>query len=101
MSMTITAKFGNMRKAVDFTVFPRPTNVGPNYALVTMKSDHRHIVIDTKTGKGLLSAHAANYPDVRKGNNTSVKVDQDMIDLIMKEQPKKGDTIGNGAVVIG
>lgn len=99
--MKITAKFGNMRKAVDFTVFPRPTNVGPDYSLVTMKSDHRHIVIDTKTGKGLLSAHAANFPDVRKGNNTRVNVDQDMIDRIMKEQPKKGDSIGNGVFIIG
>src|SRR4051812_27127123 len=98
--MTITAKFGNMRKAVEFTVCPRPTNVGDEYTRVTLQSDHREVVIDTATRKGLLSPHGANYPKVGLAGTVPIEVSQEIVDAALKAQPKKGDVI-HGIMVIG
>jgi hypothetical protein len=94
--MEITAKFGNMRKAQQFTVYPRPTNVGDDYNLLMIQSDTRICRFDKTTGDGVLSAHKSNgaygahlaLPDAMR-----VKVPQDVIAACIAAQPQKGDRL--------
>ena len=95
----VSLKVGNMRKPEDFCVFPRPTNVGPEYSTITMKSDHRHIEFDANTGKGLLSVYAKDYPSLMKGVAAAVVVPTDVIEAAKEQMPKPGDRIG-GILVI-
>lgn len=100
MFKEISLKLGNMRKAEDFTICPRPTNVGDNYKLIRLQSEHREIVFDYETGKGFLSAYAKNYPSIRNGGNTEITLDKAIIEQIQANQPKRGDVL-HGFLVIG
>lgn len=54
---TITAKFGNMRKAQEFTVYPHTAD-DQSWKL---QSDRRCVVLRKKNGKGYMSP-SMNYP---------------------------------------
>jgi len=94
----IQAKLGNMRKAESFVVYPRPTDVGADYNLLKIQSDHRMCLFDPTTGQGKLSPYCANYANFTKGSS-DVMVPKDVIEAAIAAQPKRGDAIGGGVYI--
>jgi hypothetical protein len=95
------AKFGNMRKMEDFIVYPRPTNVGPEYNTLTIQSSHRIAKFDATTGVGLLSAYrsgGAYFHDLLF-NTMPITVPADLLKQFNDAQPKSGDVIGKAGGV--
>lgn len=95
---TINAKLGNMRKVVEWVVYPRSAATDP----VQIQSDHR-ICRFGLDGKGLLSKHVANYPNslmlYPTFGATVVEVPQDVIAAALEAAPKAGEEIGPGVYV--
>lgn len=103
MLKSVTLKLGNMRKAVNWTVYPRPTNVGPEYTEVTIQSDSRICKFDTVTRKGLLSKHCPNGAYfihlARHLGATEVEIPQEVVDQIVGCIPQPGTHIGANVYV--
>lgn len=96
----LNAKLGNMRKDQEFIVYPAQAGDSK----ITIQSDHRICVIDPQTRKGMLSKQCHNPGFImasRLMGATEIDVPQEVIDAAIGAQPQKGDTIGNGIVVIG
>lgn len=105
MIKRITTKLGNMRKPVDWVVYPTRKIVGtdgvsPN---LLIQSDHRICEFDPATGKGLLSKHCANHAGfmmlAKFMGATEVTVPADVIAAALDAQPKSGDRIGKGVYI--
>lgn len=98
--MNITAKLGNMRKAVEWTVYPRSAM---NPRIVTIQSDHRIAHFDVTTGQGMLSQHKASGAYfihlVREAGAMPVVVPGDVVSAAVAMQPRRGDAIGPGVFV--
>ena len=91
--MQITAKLGNMRKAVEWTVYP-PQRDGR----IVIQSDSRIAMFHNDgSGKCLLSKHrsgGAYFLHLSPAcGATVVPVPQDVIDAALAAQPKSGDVI--------
>ena len=89
----ITAKLGNMRKAVSWIVYPN--NDCPK--LLRLQSDHRCAVINRDTGVGRLSKHVANYPrfgHCEMDGSQSITVDMETVQAAIEAEPKSGDQVG-------
>lgn len=103
MIKRIKAKFGNMKKAEDFVVYPQSTSSDNKEFL--LQSDHRFLIIDKATGKGFLSRYVANYPRILHCHPllgaTVIVADKTIMDACAEAQPKKGDDIGGGVAFIG
>jgi len=100
---SVNAKLGTMRKVVDWSVYPKPTNVGDDYHYVLIQSDNRICRIDLNTKKGILSAHCPNgaYHYHLLQNTTEVDIPQDLMDQILQVRPKSGDSmVVNGTTVM-
>ncbi len=103
----INFKIGNMRRAVDWVVCPRPTNVGPEYNRLFVQSDKRALSIDLETKKGMLSngkGHPGFHSTMKILGAIEVDVPDEIIELCTEAQPKPGDTMGSAGtavVVIG
>lgn len=101
---TITAKLGNMRKAVEWVVYPagRIVTSNPNGS-ITIQSDHRIASFDPKTGRGYLSAHkgaGAYFMHLQPFlGATEVLVPRDVIVAALAAQPQSGDEIGPGVTI--
>jgi hypothetical protein len=100
--MTITAKLGNMRKAVDWTVYPRSTN--DDNAKVIIQSDKRICEFDPETGEGLLSSGKGGHPGFHMlmpiMGAKAVSVPREVINAALGGQPKTGDVIGGIVTII-
>lgn len=96
----VTAKFGTMRKAVEFTVYPRKAED----KTVRLQSGHRCVMFDVDSGNGFLSPHAANYPHFLQCNpslgGVAITVPKDVIAAAVDATPKSGDQIGPGVYVL-
>jgi hypothetical protein len=94
----ITAKLGNMRKAVEWTVYPG----GDNAERIIIQSDHRIAAFDKTTGEGVLSRSTTNpgfahlNPFLRP---EKVTVPKEVIDACIAAQPHKGQHIGGGVFI--
>jgi hypothetical protein len=97
--MTITAKLGNMRKAVQWTVYPanRKALGADMDGSITIQSDTRIATFDPVTGKGLLSAaksSGAYFLHLNKFMGaTDITVPADVIAAALAVQPKSGDMV--------
>lgn len=89
----VTCKLGNMRKAVEWIIYPAREN-NPN---ILIQSDCRICSIDPATGKGMLSVHksgGAYGPHLSPlMGATQVDIPQDLITQLIAEQPHKGDVL--------
>jgi hypothetical protein len=96
----VTAKFGKMRKAVEWVVYPQGQGDADRLQL---QSDHRCIIIDAEKRVGLLSPHVANYPTFAHcglvGREIIKDVPQEIIDAAKQARPQRGDQIGGGVFV--
>lgn len=97
---TFTAKLGNMRKEVDWTVYPAKKD-----GRIIIQSDHRIAVFcNDGTNKGLLSKHCAGGAYFQHLSPvcgaTVVDVPQEVIDAAVAAQPQNGDTMFNGVITI-
>ena len=99
----ITAKLGNMRKAVEFTVCPAVS--GHEDDTITIQSDKRIAMFNVNTGEGVVSDGKGGHPGFHKLSKVfgaiDIKVSQDIIDAAMAGQPKKGDMLGGGLMIVG
>ena len=98
----IVCKLGNMRKEVEWVVYPLPKDE-PDSKLVSIQSDHRYCVFDKETGKGLLSKHCGSgaysihaHPSL---GATPITVPKDIIEKALAARPKSGDQIGPGIYI--
>lgn len=102
---TVTAKLATMRKAQEFVVYPRPTNVGADYNLVMVQSDKAIGRFDQTTGKGILNYKGSNskygHDLAPERGAIPFQFPQDFIDQCLDIQPKKGDVLCNGILTIG
>jgi hypothetical protein len=97
---SITAKLGNMRAEVEWTVYP-PSKDGR----ITIQSDHRIALFrNDGSNKGLLSKHKAGgayFAHLSPACGAEVvDVPQEVVDAAVAAQPKDGDTMGNGVITI-
>lgn len=96
---TIKARLGDMRKWVEFFVYPPSTNNDT----ILIQSDHRICKITIATRKGMLSIHRVNgayFQDLQPFLGAKeVDVSQEIIDAALATQPKSGDKIGGGVVI--
>ena len=101
-SNKVVAKLGNMKKAVEWTVYPKATD-GSDEDRVIIQSHARIAAIKTSTGKALLSKACPNgayfchlHP---AAGATVVDVDPVLLALVVTQIPQPGQEIGPGLVV--
>jgi hypothetical protein len=96
----VTAKLGTMRKAVEWTVYPRNADAAATDR-VLMQSDHRIAEFDPTTGAGRLSAHKSGgaYFFHLGFGATRITVPPEVIAAALAVAPKSGDEIGPGVYV--
>lgn len=97
---SVTAKLGNMRKAVDWTVYP--ASRGGADGKILIQSDSRIALIDIASKKAVLSAHASSgayFVHLQMPGRTVVDVPQELIDAALAAQPQSGDSIGYGVSI--
>lgn len=94
----ITAKLGNMRKAVSWVVYPKTYSNNDNFYI---QSDHRFCRFDPKTGIGILGKHTTNSSsvDLMMPGAITISIPKKVIDDVISCQPKSGQSIGGGVFV--
>jgi len=97
--MQITAKLGNMRKLVGWTVYPAKKD-----GQIVIQSDKRIALFrNDGSNKGLLSKHqssGAYFVHLSPlCGATVVTIPQEVIDDAIAAQPQPGDHIGHGVYV--
>lgn len=101
--MTIVAKLGNMRKAQEWTVYPKSSaQVGKQD--IVIQSDTRIAQINQETKTAVLSQPHKNgsyFLDLLqlRGAMFDVPVPQEVIDAALAAQPKSGDEVGPGVTI--
>lgn len=99
MRFNITAKLANMRRAVEWIVYPA---MGDN-TFFQIQSDHRICRFDKVTGKGMISKHKANHAcniDLMPMlGATEVVVPAELIEACKAAQPHSDDHIGGHVFV--
>lgn len=100
---SVTGKLGDMRKAVEWTVYPQAKD-GSDESRIILQSHARIVAIDTAKGKGLLSKacpSGAYFVHLHPAAGAKVvDVPADMIEAAKAAQPKSGDEIGPGVRVL-
>src|SRR5574343_396279 len=100
---TVTAKLSGMRKAQEFTVYPRPSNVGEAYNLITVQSDRAIGQFDATTGVGRLNWKGSNSKYMVHLSATmgaeEYTFPADFVEACKAAQPKPGDRIGNVGII--
>lgn len=98
--MKIMAKLGNMRKAVEWIIYPKERD-SEN---ITIQSDHRIAVVDLKAGICLLSKHCSSGAYRRHlsklAGATVVPISAELVAEIISKQPKAGDTLGRRCILL-
>lgn len=104
----VTGKLGNMRKSVEWIVYP-PSNgerSGPGKLFV--QSDKRAVAIDVATKKGMLSngkGHPGFISTLKILGAVEIDIPDDFLQQCLNAQPHSGDVVagGNGTpmLVIG
>lgn len=101
---TVTGKLGSMRKEVEWVVYPNSRKNDDGDEVLFVQSDKRAVAINVKTGKGMLS-NGKGHPSFQSVSKffggIEIDVPRDFIDKCLAAQPKRGDYIGSGAVIIG
>ena len=96
----ITAKIGDMRKAVEWVVYPAQAD---DKGFITIQSEKRIARFDRADGKGLLSKSCPNGAYFLHLNPimgaTAVLVPSAVVAAAVNAQPKSGDKIGPGVYV--
>ena len=96
----ITCKLGNMRKAVEWSVYPPGRMDDSNRLLI--QCDKRIALIDIEKKKVILSSGKGGHPGFHALNpRLGAKLydcPQEVIDAAKEAQPQPGDTIGNGSI---
>lgn len=96
---TIMAKLGNMRKSVEWVIYPRKADEKG----VVIQSDKRICMFKPDTGEGILSAHCATGARFLHLNKimgaTFVMVPKDVIDAALASVAQPGQEIGPGVYV--
>lgn len=91
----IIAKLGNMRKSVEWVVYPKQGE------RIVIQSDKRIAEFDPATGEGVLSAShpsGAYFVHLAIGAKP-ITVPSELVQEILAAQPKSGDQIGPGVYV--
>lgn len=86
MFKTVHGKFGNMRKSVDWVVYPKTSGLGD----IFVQSDRYACRFDPETGEGYLSngkGHPAFFTTTRQFGAKPVTVPQDFINACLEAQP--------------
>lgn len=98
----VNFKIGNMRKAVDWTVYPSKQTESQDDPTLFVQSDKRALKINLRTKKGMLSngkGHPGFHSVLPALGAVEVDVPDEIINLCMGNQPKSGDSI-NGILTI-
>ena len=96
-------KIGNMRKAVDWVVYPPNQTESQDDPTLFIQSDKRALNINLKTKKGMLSngkGHPGFHSTTRFMGAVEVDIPDEIIDMCKAAQPQRGDSIGSGDTVI-
>jgi len=97
---TVQARIGNMRKTMEWVVYPRATNAENDNIVIQCSS--RIASFDPLTGRGLLSKPCPNgayFLHLNKAfGAVEIDVPQDVIVLCQANQPQPGDEIAPGIV---
>jgi len=101
----VHGKVGNMRKAVDWVVYPGEREQDGNKVLF-VQSDKRALAVNVETRKGVLSNgkghpgfHTVSKMMVQLGQAKVIDVPQEFIDQCVEGQAKSGDHIGGGVYI--
>lgn len=98
MLKRVYGKLGNMRKVVDWVVYPPSDGERSGAGKLFIQSDKRACHIDLETKKGMLS-NGKGHPGFASCNafTGAVEVDipEDFLQECLEAQPKSGDTIGS------
>ena len=98
-------KIGNMRKVVDWVVYPKSRTKNQDDPTLFVQSDKRALSINLKTKKGMLSngkGHPGFHSTTAFCGAKEVDVPDEIIKLCTEAQPQSGDTIGstpNGGII--
>ena len=97
MIKRITAKFGSMRKAVDWVVYPAAADAKE----LTIQCDRRIARFDTETGKGIMSKsmNYAGFAALSMPGAEAIQLTQDQINTCKGIIPQSGTEIGGGVYV--
>jgi len=102
-----TFKIGNMRKAVDWTVYPQAFNASKSETAddptLFVQSDKRALSINLRTKKGMLSngkGHPGFATTMKFLGAVEVDVSDEIIALCTDSEPKSGDIIGSSTVAV-
>jgi len=104
---SVNGKLGNMRKAVDWTVYPQNYNTSKSETTgaqtLFIQSDKRACAINVETGKGMLSngrGHPGFHSTLASLGAKEIDVPREFIDECLEAEPKSGDTIGRAGTVV-
>lgn len=101
---SVRFKIGSMRKEVSWSVYPKDRNAPENDPMLFVQCDNRALSINTETKKGMLSkphVHPGFHTVSKALGATEIDIPDEIIELCRNAQPKKGDTLGGGIVIIG
>tara|TARA_B100001778_G_scaffold334952_2_gene349490 strand:- start:15145 stop:15462 length:318 start_codon:yes stop_codon:yes gene_type:complete len=94
---SVKFKIGNMRKEVDWTVYPPSRTASQDDPTLFVQSDKRALSINLKTKKGMLS-NGKGHPGFASTQKflgaVEVDVPDEIIEMCKDAQPQSGDTIG-------
>lgn len=97
---TIQARIGNMRRTMEWVVYPRAGNAENDDIIIQCNS--RIASFDPNTGKGLLSKPCPNgayFLHLNKAfGAVEIEVPTDVIALCQAVQPQPGDEIAPGII---
>lgn len=104
MGKRVDFKIGNMRKVVDWLVYPPSKNPETAEKTLFVQSDKRALSINLETKKGMLSngkGHPGFHSTMAFCGAKEVDVPQEIIDACLEAQYHSGDVVGHaGASVV-
>jgi len=103
----VYGKLGNMRKKVNWTVYPASYNKSKSETAgaqtLFIQSDKRGCSINVETGKGMLSngrGHPGFHSTMAALGAVEVDVPREFIDECLSAEPKSGDVIGHAGTAV-
>lgn len=89
----VLGKFGNMRKAQDFTVYPASANDG---GMIKVQSGKSIGQFNPETGRGVLNTRGCYFPDLAFAK--PFWFPEDFVKQCVEAQLQKGDLIGSSSI---
>jgi len=99
----VNFKVGPMRKAVNWSVYPRSYNQESGEQFLFVQSDKRALKIDLKTNKGMISngkGHPMFASVTPFMGGKEIDVPQEIVDQCMEAIPNSGDKIGSANSIV-